>query len=72
MAKLDLSGLDALHFSDQGKIRFTAKDRIRGDVEVTLSDPEDVLKLAQFLMTTVAVWSGNATPEDAGYGRMPD
>lgn len=70
MPRLELSGLNALNFSDTGKVRFTAQDRIRGEVEVTIVSPEDAYQLAEFLAQALSVWAAGGRPEDAGYLRL--
>ena len=63
MAKLELHGLHSLNFSARGKIRFKATDDLRGDVEVTITDREDVYALAEFLAEALSAWE---SPEGPG------
>jgi hypothetical protein len=60
MPKLELHDLHSLNFSTRGKIRFGATDDLRGDVEVIITDREDVRLLAEFLAEALAA---SASPE---------
>jgi hypothetical protein len=62
VAKLELHELHSLNFSARGKIRFKATDDLRGDVEVTITDPEDVHALVEFLAEALTAWQSPDGP----------
>jgi hypothetical protein len=60
--KLELHDLHSLNFSARGKIRFKATDDLRGDVEVTITDPDDVHALVEFLAEALTAWQSPDGP----------
>lgn len=70
LPKLELTGISKMQFSERGSVRFASNDRIRGDVEITITNSEDAFLLAEFLAKALVVWSGGSTPEDVGYHRL--
>ena len=62
MPKLELHDLHSLNFSAHGKIRFKATDDLRGEVEVTITDPDDVYALVEFLAEALTAWQTPGGP----------
>lgn len=67
MAKMDLTGITNLRFSEHGSVKFDALDKLRGDVEVTFSDPRDVKHFMEFLADMYDVMTGQKEPAEIGY-----
>jgi hypothetical protein len=70
VAKMDLSGVRDMSFSESGRIKFTADDRLRGETEVTITDPRDVKALAEFCAEFLALMQSGESPEEVGYLRI--
>jgi hypothetical protein len=67
---MDLSNVRELSFSEHGKIKFKADDKVRGEADILLSDPRDVKVLAEFLVDVLAQMQAGTDPETAGYLRI--
>lgn len=68
-AHMNLTAVSNLRFSEHGKIKFSALDKLRGDVEITFEDPRDVKVFMDFLCDMREVLTGERCAADLGFSK---